>query len=88
MTETKTVAHGNVTVKGDTVSMSWATWQWLCDEDARLRASNAEILEALRAFVDCYGVGYKTPESFVAGVHRYILDAQEIIAKAEASRVA
>jgi len=49
--------------------------------NVRLIAAAPELLEALKAIVDCYGMG-ETPEKFAEHVRGFIEDARAAISKA------
>lgn len=53
------------------------------EANAHVMAAGPDLLDALRALVDCYGVGWKDPAKFVAALAELMPDARAAIAKAE-----
>jgi hypothetical protein len=52
------------------------------EADKGLLIAAPEMFEALKAIVDCYGMG-ATPEKFCERVHTFMMEGKAVIAKAE-----
>jgi len=54
-----------------------------CNSHYSLLEQNKALVEALKAIVDCYGVGYRPDDynKFLRDIHPFILEARSLIAQ-------